>query len=90
MSMPCVMRLWPPQRRTGLPGLHTPESLINPERTVARPLETGAVSWTPGQFSARHVRQNIPESPERLNLELVESRTFDSQTVLLRYQPTAP
>jgi hypothetical protein len=28
------------------------------------------------------------EPTERINLKLVESRTFDSQAVLLRYEPT--
>ncbi|NGO77227.1 dihydrofolate reductase [Streptomyces sp. YC504] len=31
----------------------------------------------------------FPESSERLNLQLVDSQTFDSRTVLLRYQPAS-
>lgn len=29
----------------------------------------------------------FPESAERLNLQLIDSQSFDSRTVLLRYQP---
>ncbi|MDG4858755.1 dihydrofolate reductase family protein [Streptomyces sp. T-3] len=31
----------------------------------------------------------FPESPERLNLQLIDSQTFDSQTVLLHYRPAS-
>ncbi|MFB7655920.1 MULTISPECIES: dihydrofolate reductase family protein [unclassified Streptomyces] len=34
-------------------------------------------------------RPLFAESAERLNLRLIESRTFDSRTVLLRYEPAA-
>ncbi|GAB2487894.1 hypothetical protein GCM10027063_31800 [Promicromonospora xylanilytica] len=58
-----------------LAGQLTAHGLIDEHHVVVHPVVLGGG------------RALFPEPAERMNLELVESRTFDSRSVLLHYRP---